>query len=31
MGPRDIEAGQAIVVRRDTRRKDYGCNRGISR
>ena len=25
MGPRDIEAGQAIIVRRDTR-KDNGCN-----
>ena len=25
MGPRDIEANQAIVVRRDTREKNYSC------
>ena len=25
MGPRDIEANQAIVVHRDTR-EDYSCN-----
>ena len=28
MGPKDLEAGQAVVVRRDNRRKDSGSDPG---
>ena len=27
IGPKDIEAGQAVVVSRDTQREDYRCHR----